>query len=222
MENLTRLVTDSLTRHVLIVLWTRAACNGRAGSVRFPSQSPCRPQQTGIFATPKKLPGMWRGRPRPRLCPLRIPRIARLRVAQPFTLRFSTPHRCGFSRAETPVRRMLAVLQFSEDDDMAFTLDRMFTRINPMRARLSSGQLLPSLRRHRRSGPAPQHLQRPESMDALLRRKSLRHPPAFSSSMEVAPLTEPCGPELSCRRGRLGRVCRHLCRQGPGTRSRNR
>jgi hypothetical protein len=37
-------------------------------------------------------------------------------------------------------RRMLAVLQFSEDDDMAFTLDRMFTRINPMRARLSSGR----------------------------------------------------------------------------------
>jgi hypothetical protein len=35
---------------------------------------------------------------------------------------------------------MLAVLQFSEDDDMAFTLDRMFTRINPMRARLSSGK----------------------------------------------------------------------------------
>jgi hypothetical protein len=35
---------------------------------------------------------------------------------------------------------MLAVLQFSEDDDMAFTLDRMFTLINPMRARLSSGR----------------------------------------------------------------------------------
>ena len=35
---------------------------------------------------------------------------------------------------------MLAVLQFSEDDDMAFTLDRMFTRINPMRARLASGR----------------------------------------------------------------------------------
>jgi hypothetical protein len=39
-----------------------------------------------------------------------------------------------------PARRMLAVLQFSEDDDMAFTLDRMFTRINPMRSRLASGR----------------------------------------------------------------------------------
>jgi len=39
-----------------------------------------------------------------------------------------------------PARRMLAVLQFSEDDDMAFTLDRMFTRIHPMRARLASAR----------------------------------------------------------------------------------
>jgi hypothetical protein len=42
--------------------------------------------------------------------------------------------------AEVPQRRMLAVLQFSEDDDMAFTLDRMFTCANPMRARLASGR----------------------------------------------------------------------------------
>jgi hypothetical protein len=43
------------------------------------------------------------------------------------------------SAAEAPTRRMLAVLQFAEDDDMAFTLDRMFTRANPMRARFASG-----------------------------------------------------------------------------------
>jgi len=41
---------------------------------------------------------------------------------------------------EKPIRRMLAVLQFSEDDDMAYVLDRMFTRINPMRSRLASGR----------------------------------------------------------------------------------
>jgi hypothetical protein len=35
---------------------------------------------------------------------------------------------------------MLAVLQFSEDDDMAFTLDRMFTRANPMRDRFATGR----------------------------------------------------------------------------------
>ena len=44
------------------------------------------------------------------------------------------------SAATPATRRMLAVLQFSEDDDMAFTLDRMFTRINPMRDRLASGR----------------------------------------------------------------------------------
>ena len=35
---------------------------------------------------------------------------------------------------------MLAVLQFGEDDDMAFVLDRMLSRDNPMRARLLSGR----------------------------------------------------------------------------------
>jgi hypothetical protein len=54
--------------------------------------------------------------------------------------RCDSPQRAGASAPEAPARRMLAVLQFSEDDDMAFTLDRMFTRINPMRSRLSSGR----------------------------------------------------------------------------------
>jgi hypothetical protein len=35
---------------------------------------------------------------------------------------------------------MLAVTQFFEDDDMAFVLDRMLSRENPMRARLISGR----------------------------------------------------------------------------------
>ena len=52
----------------------------------------------------------------------------------------SAPQTDAALAAEVPGRRMLAVLQFSEDDDMAFTLDRMFTRINPMRARLASGK----------------------------------------------------------------------------------
>ena len=37
-------------------------------------------------------------------------------------------------------RRMLAVAQFFEDDDMAFVLDRMLSQQNPMRARLASGR----------------------------------------------------------------------------------
>jgi hypothetical protein len=38
------------------------------------------------------------------------------------------------------VRRMLAVSQFFETDDMAFVLDRMLSHHNPMRARLASGR----------------------------------------------------------------------------------
>jgi len=41
--------------------------------------------------------------------------------------------------ADSP-RRMLAVTQFFEDDDMAFVLDRMLSRQNPMSARLASGR----------------------------------------------------------------------------------
>jgi len=37
-------------------------------------------------------------------------------------------------------RRMLAVTQFFEDDDMAFVLDRMLSRENPMRSRLITGR----------------------------------------------------------------------------------
>ena len=37
-------------------------------------------------------------------------------------------------------RRMLALTQFFEADDMAFVLDRMLSRYNPMRGRLESGR----------------------------------------------------------------------------------
>ncbi len=44
------------------------------------------------------------------------------------------------SVAEEPQRRLLAVFQFSEAEDMAFTLDRTFMRPNPMRDRLAFGK----------------------------------------------------------------------------------
>jgi len=46
----------------------------------------------------------------------------------------------GSREPEAAPRRMLAVTQFFEDDDMAFVLDRMLSRNNPMRARLESGR----------------------------------------------------------------------------------
>lgn len=46
----------------------------------------------------------------------------------------------GPTEPGSPSRRMLAVTQFFEDDDMAFVLDRMLSQQNPMRARLVSGR----------------------------------------------------------------------------------
>lgn len=44
------------------------------------------------------------------------------------------------SAGSTSGQRTLAVAQFFEADDMAFVLDRMLSRYNPMRARLESGR----------------------------------------------------------------------------------
>jgi hypothetical protein len=51
----------------------------------------------------------------------------------------SEPLMKSASAADGP-RRMLSVLQFHEDDDMAYVLDRMLSRHNPLSARLASGR----------------------------------------------------------------------------------
>lgn len=51
------------------------------------------------------------------------------------------PEQSSAAASEADQKRMLAVLQFTEADDMAFTLDRMLSRENPMRARLLSGRI---------------------------------------------------------------------------------
>jgi hypothetical protein len=95
-----------------------------------------------------------------------------------------------------PVRRMLAVLQFSEDDDMAFTLDRMFTRPNPMRTRLSSGRCF------LRFVVIEDQAQRRSICTALNQwmlnsaEKATGLPADLQSSLELAPIT--------------GRVCKTL------------
>jgi hypothetical protein len=95
-----------------------------------------------------------------------------------------------------PVRRMLAVLQFSEDDDMAFTLDRMFTRPNPMRARLSSGRCFLRFvviedQAQRRSICAALNQWMLNSAE-----KATGLPADFSSSLELAPVTARVGRTL--------------------------
>ena len=61
------------------------------------------------------------------------------RVSDPFRPSAARLDLAGNSREASP-RRMLAVTQFFEDDDMAFVLDRMISRQNPMSARLASGR----------------------------------------------------------------------------------
>jgi len=53
----------------------------------------------------------------------------------------ASPAHVGSATIPEPApRRMLAVTQFFEEDDMAFVLDRMLSSQNPMRARLVSGR----------------------------------------------------------------------------------
>jgi hypothetical protein len=123
MEALTRLVADSLARHGLDrpvdprrLQWSRwFRCDSPHSLLVVPSKP-------GIFAIAEEIMDLPAGRP------------ANFLQDDPSGL---TP---DAGRRTPELRRMLAVLQFSEDDDMAFTLDRMFTQLNPMRSRLSSGR----------------------------------------------------------------------------------
>jgi hypothetical protein len=133
MEALTRLVTDSLARHGFDrpvdprrLQWSRwFRCDSPHSLLVVPSKP-------GIFALAEEIMD---------LAPGNTHAPVTDREGHDFSRAASAASTDAASAAEVkPVRRMLAVLQFSEDDDMAFTLDRMFTRINPMRARLASGR----------------------------------------------------------------------------------
>jgi len=119
MEALTRLVSESLARHGFDrpldyrrLHWSRwFRCDSQHSLLFVPSKP-------GVFAVAEEImdfgdvPKSHQDRPDPGAVD-------------------STP---------ASTRRMLAVTQFFEDDDMAFVLDRMLSRQNPMRARLLSGR----------------------------------------------------------------------------------
>jgi hypothetical protein len=149
METLTRLVTDSLARHGFDrpidprrLQWSRwFRCDSTHSLLVVPSKP-------GIFAIAEEVGASVARAPSPATAALGYPperSSAPLPASPPsggtaLQRSDSAPQTDAAFAAEVPGRRMLAVLQFSEDDDMAFTLDRMFTRINPMRARLASGK----------------------------------------------------------------------------------
>jgi hypothetical protein len=132
-EAITRLVTESLARHGLDrpidprrLQWSRwFRCDSPHSLLVVPSKP-------GIFAIAEEVMEFGDGR-------VTVDREGHDREGHDFSRAEKVPPTAVALAAEA-TRRMLAVVQFCEDDDMAFTLDRMFTRINPMRERLASGR----------------------------------------------------------------------------------
>jgi hypothetical protein len=141
MEGLTRLVAESLARHG----FDRPVDYRRLNWSRwFPCESPRSllfvPSKPGVFAIAEEI--------------MDIPaRTAADALARPpersseevLWDRVSDPVRPSKARLDldgsaTPARRMLAVLQFGEAEDIAFVLDRTLTRQNPLRDRMASGR----------------------------------------------------------------------------------
>src|ERR1700730_9867670 len=156
MEALTRLVADSFARHGLDhpvdprrLQWSRwFRCDSPHSLLVVPSKP-------GIFALAEEVmnlgPGNTPGASKTNVgtaalgCPAEQSSAASSRAttfagSRDWEAHDFRPASGTAASAAEAARRMPAVLQFSEDDDMAFTLDRMFTRINPMRVRLSTGR----------------------------------------------------------------------------------
>ncbi len=158
MEALTRLVADSLARHGFDrpvdfrrLQWSRwFRCDSHHSLLHVPSKP-------GVFALAEEIlssgddrvgtdafvrPG---GEAAVRQ-PADVPAQSNVGTAAPGcpTERSSAVRQTLAAQAqlepEAPHKRMLAVTQFFEADDMAFVLDRMLSRPNPMRGRLESGR----------------------------------------------------------------------------------
>jgi hypothetical protein len=146
MEAITRIVADSLARHGLDrpidprrLQWSRwSRCDSPHSLLVVPSKP-------GIFALAEEVIDLAPGNNNLGRAALACP--AEQSSAELVWDRVSDPVRPSKARLDLAgsttapaTRRLLAVLHFTEDDDMAFTLDRMFTCVNPMRSRLSSGR----------------------------------------------------------------------------------
>jgi hypothetical protein len=154
MEAITRIVVDSLARHGLDrpidprrLQWSRwSRCDSPHSLLVVPSKP-------GIFALAEEIMDLGPSNNDVGTAALACPEQSRRGCpaeqssAEVVWDRVSDPVRPSEARLDLATsttalatRRMLAVLQFSEDDDMAFTLDRRFTQINPMLARLASAR----------------------------------------------------------------------------------
>jgi hypothetical protein len=147
MEGLTRIVSESLARHGFDrpldyrrLSWSRwFRCESHHSLLFVPSKP-------GVFALAEEITDM--GSTIAHVGTDAFVRPAS-EASAPVRDRVSDPVRPSEARlrkdlagttATPPTRRMLAVTQFFEDDDMAFVLDRMLSRQNPMSSRLASGR----------------------------------------------------------------------------------
>src|SRR5580700_7816549 len=134
MEGLTRLVTESLARHGFDrpldyrrLHWSRwFRCESHHSLLLVPSKP-------GVFALAEEIMDLGSNVEERRFSAA----SSGLSIA---ALAAATISPEAESRKPEAPKRMLAVTQFFEDDDMAFVLDRMLSRQNPMAARLASGR----------------------------------------------------------------------------------
>ena len=131
MESLTRLVSESLARHGFErpvdyrrLRWSRwVRCESHHSLLSVPSRP-------GVFAIAEEVADF--GTATTRVAPDPMARPAeQSSAAQPTRTEAMHPETAG---------RMLAVSKFLEDDDMAFTMDRMLSGRNPMQPGLESGR----------------------------------------------------------------------------------
>ncbi len=132
MEGITRLVSESLARHGFDrpldyrrLHWSRwFRCESHHSLLSVPSKP-------GVFALAEEVMNL--GSPTPHAgADAACPEQSRKVLPAASTVQ---SHIEGISAQS----RMLAVTQFFEAEDMAFVLDRMLSRENPMRTRLASG-----------------------------------------------------------------------------------
>ncbi|MGA7931789.1 MAG: hypothetical protein WCA20_38040 [Candidatus Sulfotelmatobacter sp.] len=194
MEAITRIVADSLARHGLDrpvdprrLQWSRwFRCESPHSLLVVPSKP-------GIFALAEEIMNLGPGNTHAPVTDREGHDFSRATIACPRSPALAA---AGIADGPDVVRHMLAVLKFSEDDDMAFTLDRMFTCINPMRARLASGRCF------LRFVVIEDGNQRRSICNALNQwmqssaEKATGLSPDFSSSLELAPIAARVGRTL--------------------------
>jgi len=151
MEGLTRLVTESLARHGFDrpldyrrLQWSRWFRCDSPHSLLFV------PSKPGVFAVAEEIMDFGNARVGTGDSPIQRREASASVQERRFSGASGAPSIAALaaatispeaeSRKPEAGKRMLAVTQFFEDDDMAFVLDRMLSRRNPMFDRLASGR----------------------------------------------------------------------------------